>query len=173
MAKLKAAKKKPKKKVGGPFLAVAVFCDNILEETDKALTVVKIHDGYMIVLPHDAPADIPSKEKQLPLMQWMLLSFRSGDSPGEHQLRVIIESPSGKRSKAIDGPVMLSNEPNGGHNNRVHLGMSVYSSGTYWFEVYLDRKLYTKMPLQITIKRLAEGESPPNAHPFAAIFKKS
>ncbi len=42
MAKVKQTKKK---RVGGPYLAAAVFCQNILEDSQKSLSAINIVDG--------------------------------------------------------------------------------------------------------------------------------
>src|SRR5262245_61862138 len=85
------------RKSGGPFLAAAVFCDNILEEMGGVVTAYRIVDSVHALIPATAPADLPSKKNQVEFRLNMLLVFRTGDSPGMHRLKIVMESPIGKR----------------------------------------------------------------------------
>jgi hypothetical protein len=156
--------KKKAKKIGGPFLAAAFFCENILEDMQRKLTVQGISDSVQLVMHPLSPKDMPSVEKPLPFNLQLLLMFRSGDAPGKHKLKLEIESPSGKRTTVKDDEVTLSDQPHGGVNVKTIATMSITSNsgGLYLVDVYLDDKLMTRMPLTITITRaemLAEAES--------------
>jgi hypothetical protein len=160
--------KTPAQKIGGPYLAAAIFCETILDGADKSLTAIRIHDGTLFTLHHDAPADMPSQEKPVVMKKSFLLAFKSGDSPGKHRLQVVTESPSGKRTEAINQDVELEDTPAGGLNikNEAHLGFHL--SGVYWFDIMLDGKLMTRMPFNIMIER----EKPP-APEAAEVPKKA
>lgn len=152
------AKKQSAAKIGGPFLAAAFFCENILEDADGSLSVIRIHDGMNIVISDEAPADFPSKDKPFPIRKFFLLTFRSGDSPGDHQLKVVVLSPSGKRTEMVNRTVTLKDVSNGGLNVKNEAMIGVHLSGVYWFDVFLDGKRMTRMPFKIDIKR---GQVPP------------
>jgi hypothetical protein len=99
MAKRKAAKaiKKNRRSFGGPYLAAALFCESIIEDKrDGALTAVRIIDTIKIVLGPEAPHDFPSDANRLPVTIHALLSFKSGSASGDHIIKVVSESPSGR-----------------------------------------------------------------------------
>jgi hypothetical protein len=79
--------------------------------------------------------------------------FKSGDSPGEHELQLVIHSPTGKRSEGPKKMMTFTGEPTGGGNVRIHLGIVVIANGLYLVDVRLDGKVVTTMPLLITLKR--------------------
>ena len=154
MAKTKV-KSKP---IGGPFLAAAVFCDNIVEDTDHSISAIMIIDGVVLYVSEDAPPDFPSKEKQMLIMQKVLLTFRSGDSPGKHQLSIVLHQPNGKRVKVMDKEIELTPPPHGGVNLKTGIQLSVHSSGLFLFDVILDGKRLTRMPFNVAIQRKPRAE---------------
>jgi hypothetical protein len=146
--------KKSTKKIGGPFIAVAVFCESIVEDSSGKIGAVGILDGCQLYLTGDAPANVPSEEVPLTVTQNILIVFRSGDSPGEHKLKFVIEHPNGKRKIAVEKDVVLSQPPQGGLNLRTNAIIQVVAGGLHWLDIFLDNKRLTRMPLMIEILRL-------------------
>ena len=149
-----AKPKKPAKKVGGPFLAAALFCESIMEDKDKMMSAIRIIDGCEFWIGPQAPPDFPSASNRIQVTQNVLIIFRTGDSPGKHQLRLVIQQPDGRRSEVGKQEITLTPESHGGVNVKTQATMLVYSSGVYWMDVILDGKRYTRMPLNVSIKRL-------------------
>lgn len=162
------AKKKKKtlsakpRAVGGPYLAAAVFCESIVPGADQALSAIRIIDRITVTLPPDAPTDI---EQGFPLALWVLLIFKSGDSRGPHRIQLVVNAPSGERREIPEREAAFSEGPSGGASQRVHLSIGIKSEGLYLVDVLLDRKLMTRMPLQVVIKREEIGENP-EGEPF-------
>lgn len=147
--------KKKNRKFGGPFLAAAVFCDSFLEDTSGKISAVGILDGCSFFISPDAPSDVPSKTHPALINQNILLIFRSGDAPGKHKLKFVVEQPDGKRTTALERDLNLSEPPHGGVNLKTVAQFGVYTSGIYWVDVYLDGKRVTRMPLNVTFQRLS------------------
>lgn len=115
-----AEQRKKSKKTGGPYLAAAFFCETILEDKyDNTLSAIRIIDQIIFTIDPFAPPDFPSESKKIPVPVTGLLAFRSGDSPGEHVVRLVMESPSGKLNPAADQAIQLTPQPNGGMNLRI------------------------------------------------------
>ena len=152
------AKSKPvRKKKDGPYLAAALFCETVIEDAaDRALSAIRIIDTITLVLP-DTP-DFPSKENRLPVRMTGLLSFKTGGSPGEHVVRVVMISPSGKKNPALEQTITLREPEQGGANVTLRTTIGVVKGGLFWFHVYLDGKLLTRMPLKIVLEK--SGQSP-------------
>ncbi len=149
-----AARKKQTKKMGGPFLAAAFFCEKIIEDKlDGALTAVRITDQVNVWLAPSAPPDVPSKKRRIPVTATGLVSFKTGGSPGTHTIRIVIVSPSGKKHVALEQSLPFTPLPHGGANLRFESVMNVSTGGLFLFHVYLDGKRAASMPLQITIQR--------------------
>jgi hypothetical protein len=146
----------------GPHLAAAFFCDGIIEDAkDHALSAIRMVDTFRIVLPSSAPKDFPSETNRLPVPVSGLLSFKTGDSPGEHVVKLVVESPSGKKQTVYEQHFILGKEPTGGANIRLHQTVQVKKGGLFWMHVFLDGKRVTIMPFQILVIR--EGDGPTQA----------
>ena len=145
MAKVVA--KKAKKT--GPFLAAAVFCERVMEEKDNVVSLIRVVD--ILKVQKSAELTTILNEKQMgmiasPIMA--VLAFKSGDAKGEYDLKVIPVSPSGKRLKAMTAKVtFLGGEF--GVNVRAVVPAPILEEGLYWYEVRLNGKLFTRMPLRI------------------------
>ncbi|MFO0806069.1 MAG: hypothetical protein U0791_23435 [Gemmataceae bacterium] len=131
------------------------------EKEDNAITVVRIVDNFALELAPDTPADIPSEKHKIPFQIAGLISFKTGDSPGEHTLRLVMESPNGKKRTMLEKLVLLSPQPNGGFNFRMNMTLGVSGGGLFIVHVYLDGRLYTSMPIQITISRAVHSPAIP------------
>lgn len=161
------AKRKPARSVkkgnrfGGPYLAAAFYCEGIIEDKlDGALTAVRIIDTVKIILPPEAPADFPSDSNRLPVHIHALLIFKSGSAPGEHRVKVVAESPSGKRQTIKEQTLPLTQPPQGGLNFRVHQTIEIMKGGLFWLHVFLDGKRLTRMPLLISVERTQNAHDP-------------
>jgi hypothetical protein len=146
---------KPTKNKGtdGPYLVAAVFCDSIVEGSDRALSVVRIVDRVTLTIPADAPADIPSEEKRLPVSLWALVMFKRGCAKRRHRVRLVMHSPSGKSGVILDKALVFSKEPNGGLNLRLHINFAAKECGQFCLDVLLDGKRFTRMPLAVSVER--------------------
>jgi hypothetical protein len=150
----KKTPRKQQKKVGGPFLSVAVFCETIMEDAGGKVSAIGILDGCTFYITHDAPATVPSEKQPANSIQHLLIGFKTGDSPGKHQLRLEMENPDGTRKTINEKEIELPKAQNGGVNLRIQVGMSAYLAGIYWLDVFLDENLTTRMPLNIQFQKL-------------------
>jgi hypothetical protein len=153
--------KKPKRtKKDGPYLAAAFFCENaIADKADGALIGFRIIDTLNISLPADP--SFPSEEKPLAVQIAGILSFRTGDSPGQHVLRVVMTSPTGKKNPPIEQTLTFTSPEQGGANLVLRNNIRVIKGGVFWFDIFLDGKRFTRMPLRITLQR-ADPPTPAN-----------
>jgi hypothetical protein len=143
----------------GPYLTAALFCERVMEEKDKVLTAFRIMDSIIIVLPPNAPPDFPSEGNRLPVYFDGLVSLKTGKSPGEHSVRVDMISPSGKRSTNDKQIVTLSQEEHGGANLTIHHSVSLKQGGLFYFEVFIDDRLATRIPFRIDVVRSAAPQT--------------
>ena len=158
-------------KEGGPYLAASFFCETILEDKkDGALSAIRIIDTITVQL---LPSSPPGPPPEIPVRVAALLAFRTGDSPGEHTIRIVTHLPSGEKSKTVlEQSLPLTREPQGGGNLRVEFIIKVKESGLVWMDVFLDGERVTRMPLLISIQpaetvpvQSAEFEGKPDSRP--------
>ena len=147
----------------GPLLAAAFFCERtIVDKEDNAVSAIRLIDTLTIQLHPLTPIDVPSEEKRVPVSTGGLIVFKTGRSQGEHNVKLVVESPSGKKSGTVfDQTVKFTPEPQGGFNLRFGAVIEVMKGGLFWIHVLLDGKRVTKMPLMIQIERaeLPQGTS--------------
>ena len=154
------SEKSRSKKTGGPYLAAAIFCDNVLRGEDGAMSAIRIIDHLTVTIPADAPADVPSESKRVATAVWALVMFKSGGSPGRHEVSLVVQSPSGKRHNGPKHEMTFSPEPHGGANLRINLGLGIKEGGIFLIDVLLDGKRVTRMPLLITVTRDEAAPAP-------------
>lgn len=155
MAKVpKKTPKKTPKKVGGPFLAAAVFCDNVLEEkpADESkggvVSAIRIFDTITATLPAVIPEGVtPGFQVKA------LITFRAGDATGKHRLTIIKNGPDGKQDRhPVEAEIDFKGTGHKGVNVTITLGLPARNPGLYWFDVVLDGKVVTRMPLMLVIQ---------------------
>jgi hypothetical protein len=159
-----AKRKQPKEKVGGPYLAAAFFCETIIEDKqDGVLSAVRLVDQVVVALDPSAPPDFPSDAQRLPISARALLSFKTGDSPGIHQVRIDMKSPSGEMKSVFEQSLSFPSEPHGGANVPFNVVLLVKEGGLFWFHVFLDGEEVTRMPLKVAIQRGQPASPPPHS----------
>jgi hypothetical protein len=131
-----------------PYVAVACFCDTILEDKDGTLSAIRIVDTYWVPR---VPTEEVSPEAVPAIPVTGLIALKSGEATGSHTIRLVLENPLGVRTQISppDGwPVVLK----GGHaglNMRLKFPLGVKNFGQCWFDVLFDDELLTKMPLRL------------------------
>ncbi len=151
-----AAKSTRQIKKKGPLLSAAFFCEHVLEDkSDSALSAIRIIDLMTYQLDASTPSDFPSLTNRLPIQIAALVSLKSADSPGDHELRLVMESPSGKKTVIWEKVVKLSDSPHGGFNLKLNNNFAIVAGGLFWLHVHVDGKKMASAPLQINIARIA------------------
>ncbi len=147
------------KAIGGPYLDAALVCEMVLEDTDKAFSAIRMVNRITLYEATPASGAIIS----LPLA--VVLSFKAGDSRGKHELFLYLTNPSSKREllPGFDFPQHLAFQGGDtGHLLALPLLIRYERDGTYWIDVVLGRKRYSRIPL--TVKTTKE---PPDPLPVA------
>ncbi|HBI44131.1 MAG TPA: hypothetical protein DDY78_14955 [Planctomycetales bacterium] len=143
------------KKTAGPYLAAAIFCETIIEDKqDNVLSAIRIIDTFTMTLAASTPPDVPSEKNRLPVNVNGLLIFKTGSSTKKtHALRIVMQSPSGKRGKVLEETIPFPPEPQASANVRLATTIAVKEGGLFWMDVFLDTKRLARMPLMIHIQR--------------------
>lgn len=152
-----------------PLLAAAVFCENFLEDKDGVVSLIRVFETLTVPKPPEQPPATEAKSPPVPnvipaVPIIAVLAFRSGDAKGEYKLRTDVVMPSGKKLKAkTELPLTFLGGENG-INVRSNITAPVKEEGVYWYEVRLEGRLITRMPLRIVhAAPSGEGASPDRA----------
>jgi len=142
------AKVRKKPKAARPLLMAAFFCENILEEKEGVLTAVRIVDVLKVRIPDLSGIPEGQPKPTIATQIKALLGFKSGEAKGKRTVHLTVVAPSGKRRKTVPTTVtFMGNEL--GVNIRAQVVVEAEEEGLYWYEVRVDGKLLTRMPLRI------------------------
>lgn len=141
----------------GPYLQVAAFCERVLAESDGVLSLIRIVDRIIqTVSAPEAPESMPSFSYNLTAV----IALKAGDARGSLEVRMEMEDPSGIRTKGPTMTTHLEGEDRG-QNLVFNMQMNFTSPGLYWFNVYVDNQLLTRMPLRVVYTRIGGPVAPP------------
>ena len=141
---------------GGPYLQVAVFCERILKEQDGVSSLIRMVDRITIQASGPQP---PEKMPPTRLSLWAYLAFKSGFAKGSFTIRVTAHSPSGKVLPPVLLPIFLEGDDRGA-TIAFQLNLDADEDGLYWFDVSMEERLITRMPLRILYQRTSLGRGP-------------
>ena len=139
----------------GPYIQVAAFCEQVLEDKTGVLSLIRVID----TLTHtearpDAPEEMPPVTYTLKLV----IMLKPGAARGRHELRIVPELPSGENLPEFMSSVHLAGEERGA-NIIADIPFTFKIEGLYWFHVYLNDAIFTKMPFRMLYRRLVTRAS--------------
>ena len=137
----------------GPYLKTAVLCQHVLREKDDVPSLIRIIDRITHTRTGpDAPTEMPPISYNLTAF----ISLTSGEARGSHEVKIELEEPSGLRKPSMASTVLFEGEDKG-VNLVLNIAATFEYQGLYWFNVYLDDTLLTKMPLRVIYSRVTHG----------------
>ena len=140
----------------GPYIQMAGLCDQVIEDKTGALSLIRIIDT---ITHTEARPDAPAEMPPVTYPMKMVIMLKSGRSRGRHELRIVPELPSGEGKPPLVRSVQMEGEERG-FNNIVNMMFTFTVEGLYWFNIYLDDSLLTKIPLRIKYNRVVTQKSP-------------
>lgn len=143
--------------LGGPYLQAAVFCEKVLQEKDGVVSLIRVVDRLIFMA---SGAEPPEKMPPMTLTTTAFLAFKSGIAKGSSTIKLVPIDPDGKRmTQEALLPVFFEGDDQGS-NVTLNLTLQMKQEGLYWFEVYLDERLVTRMPLRVVYQRMRLGTQP-------------
>lgn len=144
-----------------PFVAVACFCEQVLQEADGVLSAIRIVDTYTIQPSARSIQFTP--EGPLPVIPVRgLISLRSGDVKDTGTVELIMHRTTGEtvHLSPVEGwPAILQGNEHG-FNVRLDFLLGVKNFGLMWFDVTWNGELLTRIPLML---KQAEPPKTPTA----------
>ena len=137
----------------GPYLVAAILCEKILQEKDEIISLIRMVDRLAITVnATGSPETLPP----IPINLNMLISLKSGKARGRNTVKLRTETPSGLKLPDQLLPVLFEGEDRG-VNLIVNLNIVVDQEGVYWFDVLLEEKFLTRIPLRILYQRIGQS----------------
>lgn len=149
-------KKTTKKKDSQPILFAAFFCEKVIEEKDGVVSCMRIVDTINLSLPPDAPTNVPSKERPIPIQLFGLLSFRRNEGRKlKHEVELKTVNQSGEEKNLGKHAIKFGKEKISIANLILRPHFLVTEPGVIWTEVFMNGELKMRMPLQVKVNREA------------------
>lgn len=138
----------------GPYLKAALFCDQVIEGKDGVLSLIRVVDRLTrTIAGPEAPPEMPPVTHRMVAV----LMLTSGHARGRHDIRLEVEPPDPtKRRDVWSGTIHFEGEDKG-HNLVVSVDAQFEVEGLYWFNVYLEDQLFTRMPFRVLYTRFSTG----------------
>lgn len=148
----------------GPYVQAALICEKVIEDNERVLTLVRIVDR----ITHSAtglaaPETMPTFSYPMSLV----IMLKSGPARGTYPVRFDTESPSGARQQGPSFSVHLEGEDRG-HNLVLNMNTTFTEQGLYWFDIYFDNDLITRIPLRVVYTRTIPSPTRPPQGPQLA-----
>ena len=135
----------------GPYLQMAFFCEKILREADGVLSFIRQVDRLTTTA---SGPTVPAKMPTTTHTFFFAITIKSGGARGSHEIKILRERPSGMRDTA---PLLTMTAFFEGEERGVGLygpiTMTLEEEGLYWFDLYVDETLMTRMPLRVIYQR--------------------
>jgi hypothetical protein len=130
-----------------PFVQIATICGAPLQEANGSLSLIRILDRIPVM-------GTTEDMRPQPLNNFALVVIlKSGAMKGKYHLKIVPETPSGKR---LDGPVMtvLFEGDERGVAAVMPVPLVADEEGLYWFDVFIEQELLTRIPLRVMYQKI-------------------
>lgn len=130
-----------------PWVQVAAFVNIAMNEGPPGGWVSLIRIMDRVFVPGTA-RDMPPT----PLQTTLVIMLKSGNMRTNASLRIRPRSPSKKELPSIDIPILFEGDERG-VNVILPVVMMIQEQGLYWFDVFIDDQLFTRIPLRVIYQR--------------------
>lgn len=134
---------------GGPYLQMAFFCEKVLSEADGVVSFIRQVDR--LITTTTGPAT------QVPVATYtafIAIAMKSGSARGSHEIKVVRERPSGMRdAQPLLTLTAFFEGEDRGPGIYGPVTMALEEEGLYWFDVFVDEVLMTRMSFRVIHQR--------------------
>jgi hypothetical protein len=134
----------------GPYLQAGVICEQVIEDKTGALSIIRIIDT---ITHTEARADAPVDMPPVTYPMKMVIMLKSGRARGRHEIKITPELPSGELKQSLTQSVQMEGEERG-MNHIINMVFTFTIEGLYWFNIYFDDTILTKIPLRLKYNRI-------------------
>lgn len=128
----------------GPHVQLAALCENVLQESSGVLSLIRIVDRLTMSATPGAPSSMPTAQIHLKAV----IALKSDTARGRSKVGLRPQKPSGIYLNEVISPVLFEGEDRG-TNLIIDLNLELDEEGLYWFDVLVDDRVVTRMPLRI------------------------
>lgn len=136
----------------GPHIQVAAFCEQVIEEKTGVLSLIRLIDT---VTQTESGSEPPAEMPPLTWRMKLVLALKPDRARGRHEIKLVPEQPSGETKEPMQLSVNLEGEERG-QNIIFDMVFTFAFEGLYWFNVFFDDTLFTKMPFRVKYQRIIQ-----------------
>jgi len=140
----------------GPYIQMAGLCEQVIEDKTGVLSLIRVIDT---VTHTEARPDAPVEMPPVTYPMKMVIMLKAGRARGRHELKITPEQPSGELKPSLTRSIHMEGEERG-VNHIINMVFTFTMEGLYWFNVYLDNSLLTRIPLRVKYNRIVSQEPP-------------
>jgi len=140
---------------GGPYLAAAFLCEKALHEADGVNSFIRLVDRWTVSGPTEA---MPITAIQATLT----VIFKSGIHRGPGQIVITPKTPSDVALPPATVPVHFDGDEDRGIAVIIPMAFPAEEPGLYWFNISLDGRSFSEIPLRVIYHRVVPMVQPPN-----------
>ena len=141
----------------GPYLSAALLCERLLLEQDGVASAIRIIDRVTRTAVGTSP---PEKMDPFEYDLTLVTILKAGWAQGAHAFRVALVSPLGESRNVVQQTAFFEGGEDRGVNIVGRMRIRFDLEGIYWFEVFLEDKPLTRIPLRIVYLRTVTPRSP-------------
>ncbi len=131
----------------GPFVTLAVFCDQAIEDKEGVLTLIRVVDQVTLRASGEgAPSDLPPGQA---INATLVVGLKAGKAKGRQTVQVTFEHPDGTRDAGPELPVHFTGGDHQGANLIFKASIVLSDAGIYWADVSVNARLVTRTPLEV------------------------
>lgn len=138
----------------GPYVRLAVFCDQVIEDKSGVLTIIRIIDQVTVSVSGEGPDEMPPGGV---VGTTLAIGLTPGQARGKQAVQVIIEHPNGSRHPGPEVPVHFTQGSTNGANLVLKLGVTLSTTGFYWADVLVNGRIVTRVPLEVRYQVIPPG----------------
>ncbi len=139
----------------GPYVSLATFCEQVIEDKSGVLTIVRILDQVTVSAHGEgASEDLPPGGS---LNMTLVIGLKPGQARGKQTVQVTIEHPDGSLHPGPDVPVHFTQGPTMGANLVLKMAVTLSTTGVYWADVRVNGRLVTRVPLEVRYQVIPPG----------------
>src|SRR5579859_3245904 len=125
----------------GPHVSVACVCQVAMQEASGVLSIIRLTDRIQVlgVTPQMQPQPLQNLA--------LVIVLRSGSLRESHSVKIVPLSPSMKELPSAESSVLFEGDDRG-PAIITPVSLVATEEGLYWFDVYLEQQLLTRIPLR-------------------------
>lgn len=136
------------------YLSVAVFCEKVLRESDNVLSIIRMVDRINVF------GSTPELKSAPAIQLTILIIFKSGILRGKQKIAIRPTSPTGQPMAEMSFPMLFEGDDEHGNALIANMNVTPTEEGLFWFDVYLNEELITRMPLRVAYQQAGFATQP-------------